>query len=98
MAWAEARFTSHEVRELGARVFDGWVVNERVLSATVSGDGPAVAEADVAPVRLDAWLAGDLRSGDAAGLTGDDSITSRSERSPDHRRCAALCTPGPAAG
>jgi AcrR family transcriptional regulator len=88
LAWAEARFTNDEVRDLWARVFDGWVercaaaieaersrgaarpgvpardlavalnsMNERVLYATFSGDGPAVAEADVVPVLLDVWLA-----------------------------------------
>ena len=31
-------------------------MNERVLYATFSGDGPAVAEADVVPVLLDVWL------------------------------------------
>ena len=87
LAWAEARSTNDEVRELWARVFDGWVqqcaaaidaerargaarpgvpardlavalnsMNERVLYATFSGDGPAVAEADVVPVLLDVWL------------------------------------------
>lgn len=88
LAWAEARFTNDEVRQLWARVFDGWVdrcataieaersrgaarpglpardlavalnsMNERVLYATFSGDGPAVAETDVVPVLLDVWLA-----------------------------------------
>jgi AcrR family transcriptional regulator len=86
-AWAEARSTNDEVRELWARVFDGWVqrcttaieaerargaarsgvpardlalalnsMNERVLYATFSGDGPSVAEADVVTVLLDVWL------------------------------------------
>jgi TetR/AcrR family transcriptional regulator, ethionamide resistance regulator len=32
-------------------------MNERVLYATFSGDGPAVAESDVVPVLLDVWLA-----------------------------------------
>jgi AcrR family transcriptional regulator len=31
-------------------------MNERVLYATFSGDGPAVAEADVVPALLDVWL------------------------------------------
>ncbi len=31
-------------------------MNERVLYATFSGDGPAVAEADVVGVLLDVWL------------------------------------------
>src|SRR3954453_456614 len=88
LAWAEARFTNDEVRDLWGRVFDGWVqrcavaieaerargaaragvpardlavalnsMNERVLYATFSGDGPAVAEADVVGVLLDVWLA-----------------------------------------
>lgn len=87
LAWAEARSTNPEVRELWARVFDGWVeqcaaaieaerirgaarpgtpardlavaltsMNERVLYATFSGDGPALAEDDVVPVLLDVWL------------------------------------------
>ena len=87
LAWAEARSTNAEVRELWARVFDGWVeqcaaaieaertrgaarpgtpardlalaltsMNERVLYATFSGDGPALAEDDVVPVLLDVWL------------------------------------------
>jgi AcrR family transcriptional regulator len=87
LAWAEARFTNDEVRDLWARVFDGWVqrcaaaieterergaarpgvpardlavalnsMNERVLYATFSGDGPAVAETDVVAVLLDVWL------------------------------------------
>jgi AcrR family transcriptional regulator len=88
LAWAEARFTNVEVRDLWARVFDGWVrrcaaaieaerargaarpgvpardlavalnsMNERVLYATFSGDGPAVAEPDAVAVLLDVWLA-----------------------------------------
>jgi AcrR family transcriptional regulator len=88
LAWAEARFTNDEVRDLWARVFDGWVqrctvaieaarargaarvgtsardlavalnsMNERVLYATFSGDGPAVAESEVVSVLLDVWLA-----------------------------------------
>jgi TetR/AcrR family transcriptional regulator, ethionamide resistance regulator len=87
LAWAEARSTSAEVRELWARVFEAWVqlsasaieaerargaapagppardlavaltsMNERVLYATFSGDGPAVAEADVVDVLLAVWL------------------------------------------
>ena len=31
-------------------------MNERVLYATFSGDGPAVAEADVVDVLLEVWL------------------------------------------
>ena len=88
LAWTEARATNPEVRELWARIFQGWVdlaaaaieaerdrgtapaglpardlavvltsMNERVLYATFSGDGPAVAEADVVDVLLAVWLA-----------------------------------------
>ena len=88
LAWAEARVTSPEVRELWARVSQGWVdlaaaaieaerdrgaagagppardlavvltsMNERVLYATFSGEGPSVAEADVVDVLLEVWLA-----------------------------------------
>jgi AcrR family transcriptional regulator len=87
LAWAEARSTNAEVRELWARVFEGWVdmsagaieaerargaapaglaardlavalnsMNERVLYATFSGDGPSVAEDAVVDVLLDVWL------------------------------------------
>jgi AcrR family transcriptional regulator len=87
LAWAEARSSNAEVRQLWARVFDGWVgqcaaaidaerargaapagmparslaialnsMNERVLYATFSGDGPAVAEDDVVDVLLGVWL------------------------------------------
>jgi AcrR family transcriptional regulator len=87
LAWAEARSTNAEVRELWAQVFDGWVrrctavieaerargaapagvpardlavalnsMNERVLYATFSGDGPAVGETDVVDVLLTIWL------------------------------------------
>jgi TetR/AcrR family transcriptional regulator, ethionamide resistance regulator len=87
LAWAEARSTNSEVRELWAAVFEGWVrrsaaaieaerargaappgvparnlavaltsMNERVLYATFSGDGPAVAEDDVVDVLLGIWL------------------------------------------
>lgn len=87
LAWAEARPTSAEIRELWARVFDAWVqqcaaaiqaerdrgaapagppprelavvltsMNERVLYATFSGDGPAVEEDDVVDVLLEVWL------------------------------------------
>jgi AcrR family transcriptional regulator len=87
LAWAEARSTNGEVRELWATVFEGWVLrsaaaieaerargaapagvpardlavalnsmNERVLYATLSGDGPAVAESDVVGVLLEIWL------------------------------------------
>jgi AcrR family transcriptional regulator len=87
LAWAEARSTNAEVRDLWAQVFESWVqqctgaieaerargaapagppardlavalnsMNERVLYATFSGDGPAVAEADVVDVLLEVWL------------------------------------------
>ena len=87
LAWAEARSTNPEVRELWARLFEGWVelsaaaieaerargtapagvaardlaialnsMNERVLYATFSGDGPAVPEDDVVDVLLAVWL------------------------------------------
>ena len=87
MAWAEARPTNAELRELWARVLDDWVgqcaaaieaerargaapegppardlavvlnsMNERVLYATFSGDGPAVAEDGVVDVLLEVWL------------------------------------------
>jgi AcrR family transcriptional regulator len=87
LAWAEARTTSPEIRELWASVFEAWVqqcagaieaerargaappglaardlavalnsMNERVLYATFSGDGPAVPEADVVEVLLGIWL------------------------------------------
>jgi AcrR family transcriptional regulator len=87
LAWAEARSSNAEVRQLWARVFDGWVgqcataieaerargaapagpparslavalnsMNERVLYATFSGDGPAVAEDEVVDVLLGVWL------------------------------------------
>jgi TetR/AcrR family transcriptional regulator, ethionamide resistance regulator len=87
LAWAEARSTNREIRELWARVFDTWAdrcavaveaerargaapagppardlavvlnsMNERVLYATFSGDGPAVAEDDVVDVLLEVWL------------------------------------------
>jgi TetR/AcrR family transcriptional regulator, ethionamide resistance regulator len=87
LAWAEARSTNREVRDLWATVFEGWVLrsaaaieverargaappgipardlavalnsmNERVLYATLSGDGPAVAESDVVSVLLEIWL------------------------------------------
>lgn len=87
LAWAEARSTNPEIRELWAKVFDNWAnrcaaaveaerargaappgpsardlavvlnsLNERVLYATFSGDGPAVAEADVVEVLLEVWL------------------------------------------
>ena len=87
LAWAEARSTNREVRDLWATVFEGWVLrsaaaieverargaappgipardlavalnsmNERVLYATLSGDGPAVAESDVVGVLLEIWL------------------------------------------
>jgi TetR/AcrR family transcriptional regulator, ethionamide resistance regulator len=87
LAWAGARSTNAEIRELWARVFEGWVhrcaeaieaerrrgaapagppardiavaltsMNERVLYATFTGDGPAVAEAGVVDVLLEIWL------------------------------------------
>ena len=87
LAWAEARFTNAEVRELWARVFEGWVhrcaeaieaerqrgaapagppardiavalnsMNERVLYATFTGDGPAVEEEGAVDVLLEIWL------------------------------------------
>jgi TetR/AcrR family transcriptional regulator, ethionamide resistance regulator len=87
LAWAEARSTNPEIRELWARVSDNWAhrcaaaveaerargaappgprardlavvltsLNERVLYATFSGDGPSVAEADVVDVLLEVWL------------------------------------------
>jgi AcrR family transcriptional regulator len=87
LAWAEARSTNAEVRELWAQVFEGWVhrcaeaieverqrgaapagppardiavalnsMNERVLYATFTGDGPAVAEAGAVDVLLEVWL------------------------------------------
>jgi AcrR family transcriptional regulator len=87
LAWAEARYTNAEIRELWAQVFDAWVqlcaaaiqaerdrgaapagrpardlavvltsMNERVIYATFSGDGPAVDESDVVDVLLDVWL------------------------------------------
>jgi len=87
LAWAEARPTNPEIRELWAQVFEGWVrrcaeaieverqrdtapagppardiaialnsMNERVLYATFTGDGPAVAEAGVVDVLLEIWL------------------------------------------
>jgi AcrR family transcriptional regulator len=87
LAWAEARPSNAELRELWARVFDAWVercavaieaerargaapagppardlavvlnsTNERVLYATFSGDGPAVAETSVVEVLLEVWL------------------------------------------
>jgi TetR/AcrR family transcriptional regulator, ethionamide resistance regulator len=87
VAWAEARATNAEIRELWAQVFEGWVrrcaeaieverqrgaapagppardiavaltsMNERVLYATFTGDGPAVAEAGAVDVLLEIWL------------------------------------------
>jgi AcrR family transcriptional regulator len=87
LAWAQARPTNAEIRELWARVLDNWVeqcataieaerargaappgppardlavvlnsMNERVLYATFSGDGPAVAEDGVVDVLLEVWL------------------------------------------
>ena len=87
LAWAQARSTNAEVRELWAQVFGAWVqlsataieaersrgaapdglpardlaialtsMNERVLYATFSGDGPTVTESDVVDVLLEVWL------------------------------------------
>jgi len=87
VAWAEARWTNAEIRELWAQVFEGWVhrcaeaieverqrgaapagppardiavaltsMNERVLYATFTGDGPGVAEAGAVDVLLEVWL------------------------------------------
>jgi AcrR family transcriptional regulator len=87
VAWAEARSTNVEIRELWAGVLAGWVeqsaqaieaerrrgaappgppardlavvlnsMNERVLYATFTGDGPAVPEPDVVEVLLETWL------------------------------------------
>jgi AcrR family transcriptional regulator len=87
LAWAEARSTNAEVRDLWAQVFQSWVqrcahaieaergrgaapdglpardvavalnsMNERVLYATFSGDGPGIAEGDVVDVLLEVWL------------------------------------------
>ena len=114
LAWAEARSTNAEVRELWARVFERLgargarrrsrpsaraarpapglpardlavalnSMNERVLYATFSGDGPAVAEADVVAGAARGLAAGDLRDDDATALTGDDSITTLREPIP----------------
>ena len=87
LAWSEARSTNAEIRQLWARVFEGWVrrcaeaidaerergaapagppardiavaltsMNERVLYATFTGDGPAVAEDGAVDVLLEIWL------------------------------------------
>src|SRR3712207_3123852 len=87
LAWAEARPTNAEIRDLWARVLESWVqrcadaieaerrrgaappgpparelavvlnaMNERVLYATFTGDGPAVPEPDVVDVLLETWL------------------------------------------
>ena len=87
LAWSEARWTNTEIRQLWARVFEGWVrrcaeaidaerergaapagppardiavaltsMNERVLYATFTGDGPAVAEDGAVDVLLEIWL------------------------------------------
>jgi AcrR family transcriptional regulator len=87
LAWAQARSTNAEIRELWAQVFEGWVqrcaaaieaerrrgaapagppahdiavaltsMNERVLYATFTGDGPAVAEPGAVEVLLEIWL------------------------------------------
>jgi AcrR family transcriptional regulator len=87
VAWAEARSSNAEIRDLWAQVFEGWVhrcaeaidaerqrgaapagppardiavaltsMNERVLYATFTGDGPAVAEPGAVDVLLEIWL------------------------------------------
>ena len=87
LAWSDARSTNAEIRQLWARVFEGWVrrcaeaidaerergaapagppardiavaltsMNERVLYATFTGDGPAVAEDGAVDVLLEIWL------------------------------------------
>jgi AcrR family transcriptional regulator len=87
LAWAEARSTNAEIRNLWAGRIEAWVqrcaaaidaerargaapdgpsardlavvltsTNERVIYATFSGDGPAVAETDVVDVLLEVWL------------------------------------------
>ena len=87
LVWSEARSTNAEIRDLWARVFEGWVrrgaeaieaerlrgaapsgppardlavaltsMNERVLYATFTGDGPAVAETGAVDVLLEIWL------------------------------------------
>ena len=87
LAWAEARSTNAEIRDLWAQVFEAWVhrcaeaieaerrrgaapagppardlavalnsMNERVLYATFTGDGPAVDESAVVDVLLETWL------------------------------------------
>jgi AcrR family transcriptional regulator len=87
LAWAEARWSNTEIRELWAQVFDTWVrrcaaaieaerargaapdgpsardlavaltsMNERVLYATFSGDGPAIDEDAVVDVLVELWL------------------------------------------
>jgi AcrR family transcriptional regulator len=87
LAWAEARSSNTEIRDLWAGVSEAWVqrcaaaidaerargaapdgpsardlavvltsTNERVLYATFSGDGPALAETGVVDVLLEVWL------------------------------------------
>lgn len=87
LAWAEARSSNAEIRNLWAGRVEAWVqrcaaaidaerargaapdgpssrdlavvltsTNERVLYATFSGDGPAVAETGVVDVLLEVWL------------------------------------------
>jgi TetR/AcrR family transcriptional regulator, ethionamide resistance regulator len=87
LAWAEARSSNAEIRDLWAGRVEAWVqrcaaaidaerargaapdgpssrdlavvltsTNERVLYATFSGDGPAVAETGVVDVLLEVWL------------------------------------------
>jgi len=87
LAWAEARSSNAELRDLWAGVVETWVhrcataidaerargaaptgpdsrdlavvltsTNERVLYATFSGDGPALAESGAVDVLLEVWL------------------------------------------
>jgi TetR/AcrR family transcriptional regulator, ethionamide resistance regulator len=96
LAWAEARSSNAEIRNLWAGVVESWVqrctvaieaersrgaapegpsardlavvlisTNERVLYATFSGDGPAVAETAVVDVLLEVWLRTIYRSSPA---------------------------------
>jgi AcrR family transcriptional regulator len=96
LAWAEARSSNTEIRNLWAGVVESWVqrctvaieaersrgaapegpsardlavvlisTNERVLYATFSGDGPAVAETAVVDVLLEVWLRTIYRSSPA---------------------------------
>ena len=96
LAWAEARSSNTEIRNLWAGVVESWVqrctsaieaersrgaapdgppardlavvltsTNERVLYATFSGDGPALAETGVVDVLLEVWLRTIYRSSPA---------------------------------